>query len=408
MKAPQTKDFVNMFSFLAAQFDPNHTPNPDVQKEVLTTMARLKYPFTVSKSALQSVGSPHTWPNLLAVLQWMTELLNYGRHAHADTDDFTNSDDSDKFFYGFLLNAYSAFLAGEDDHDVQDAELEERFEMRDASCAAEVEKLDAENEDLRTETALLQASQTEFQSAEAKRDDMVKDVQTFEKMIEAQVKHKAVMEQQLHEKQADTEEVQAELEEAQREREEFRQRVGAQEMSVGDVQQLQHKKVTMDDNLQRINDEKESMDKELWDTELAVKNVTDELEDSVRVYSKKAEELKIVPSSAKMADGVDFSLKFNRLAPTVDTMLDKDLKRDIKAHLGDVKVKLVTKYHAVEDDKYAAMEELQSIANQMTDHSDNIAAVSETLERAENTLAQEKELWTVRESHPSLVRSATI
>jgi len=396
LNQPTTKDFVNIFSFLAAQFDPNRKPNPDVQKEVLTTMNHLRYPFTVSKSALQSVGSPHTWPNLLAVLHWMVELLVYDAHAHVDTADFTNlsSDDSDKFFYDFLRRSYEAFLAGEDDDETQGAELEERFELRDESCAAEVDRLDEENANLRAEIELLQAAETGFQSAEGERDNLARDVRMFEKQIEQQVKHKAVMEQQLDEKQTDAEEVQAELEEAQREREECRQRVGEQVMSVGDVQRLQHDKVTMDDHLQRISDEKEAMDKELWETELAVKNALDEVEDGVRTYTKKAEELKIIPSSAKMADGVDFSLKFNRLAANVDDMLDKDLKRDIKSHLGDVKVKLVSKYHAVEDDKYAATEKLQAIANQITDHSDNIAAVSETLQRAENTLSQEKELWT--------------
>lgn len=44
---------------------------------------RLKYPFQISKSNLSAVGSPHTWPSLLAALTWLVELLNYQERAEA-------------------------------------------------------------------------------------------------------------------------------------------------------------------------------------------------------------------------------------------------------------------------------------------------------------------------------------
>ena len=44
---------------------------------------RLKYPFQISKSNLTAVGSPHTWPSLLAALTWLVELLNYQERAEA-------------------------------------------------------------------------------------------------------------------------------------------------------------------------------------------------------------------------------------------------------------------------------------------------------------------------------------
>ena len=34
-----------------------------------------RYPFNISKSHLQAVGSPHAWPSLLAGLVWIVELL---------------------------------------------------------------------------------------------------------------------------------------------------------------------------------------------------------------------------------------------------------------------------------------------------------------------------------------------
>lgn len=41
-----------------------------IEDEVPLVFKRLRYPFQISKSALQAVGSPHTWPALLAALAW--------------------------------------------------------------------------------------------------------------------------------------------------------------------------------------------------------------------------------------------------------------------------------------------------------------------------------------------------
>eukprot|EP01047_Picozoa_sp_COSAG01_P003442 COSAG01_NODE_102_length_26290_cov_94.760299_14_plen_125_part_00 len=59
-------------------------------------------------------------------------------------------------------------------------------------------------------------------------------------------------------------------------------------------------------------------------------------------------------ASAKNAEGVDFSVRFNRHAKADDAWLDKDLKHEIKPRLGEVKARLVAKCHALQDDQYEA------------------------------------------------------
>ena len=38
-------------------------------------------PLQISKSALFAVGSPHSWPAVLAALTWLVELHNYNDKA---------------------------------------------------------------------------------------------------------------------------------------------------------------------------------------------------------------------------------------------------------------------------------------------------------------------------------------
>eukprot|EP01043_Picozoa_sp_COSAG02_P043506 COSAG02_NODE_3794_length_6218_cov_8.112273_3_plen_631_part_00 len=392
---PTTKDFQRVFEFLVSQFDPYRTPKERLQDDVVTAMGQLGYPLSISKSALQAVGTPHTWPNLLAVLVWAVELLEYGKDAHEEMDEFA-SHDMEKFLFAFLPRAYKNYLSDAYDESAQDEEMEAHFEMRNSSCTEEIQQLEEDNAAMREEIELLQAEVDEIKEMDAKRDEMQRDVASLERYIESQENHKGKMECQLEKQQAEAEDAQTELKRAEAEKQQYRQKLGQQEMSIGDVQRLQHDKVTMDENLQRIQDEKEAMEKELWDLEMATKAATDELEENVKTYQKRAEQLKIVPAGAKLADGVDVSIKFNRLASVVDGMVDKDLKHDIKPKLGDFKMKLVDKCHAIEDDKFAAEEKLHEITSAITDHRDAIAQVSENLQSAEKSLEQEKELWTAK------------
>ena len=65
------------------QVDPNLAAKSmgKIEDDVPALYKRLRYPFGISKSALFAVGSPHTWPGLLAALTWLVELLNYEEKA---------------------------------------------------------------------------------------------------------------------------------------------------------------------------------------------------------------------------------------------------------------------------------------------------------------------------------------
>ena len=65
----------------ARQVDPHLKNQGKIEDEVPALFKRLRYPYTISKSALFAVGSPHTWPGLLAALVWLTELLYYEEKA---------------------------------------------------------------------------------------------------------------------------------------------------------------------------------------------------------------------------------------------------------------------------------------------------------------------------------------
>lgn len=81
LASPTGKDFTLIAQFLFQRFDPSMKQFGKMEDEVQGFFKRLNYPFQISKSALFAVGSPHSWPAVLAALTWLVELLNYNEKA---------------------------------------------------------------------------------------------------------------------------------------------------------------------------------------------------------------------------------------------------------------------------------------------------------------------------------------
>ncbi|CAI7750973.1 unnamed protein product [Closterium sp. NIES-53] len=47
------------------------------EDDILEIMKGLHYPNNLSRSSLQQAGTPHTWPPLLAMLNWLVQTLNF-------------------------------------------------------------------------------------------------------------------------------------------------------------------------------------------------------------------------------------------------------------------------------------------------------------------------------------------
>jgi len=75
LSSPTTKDFVHILSFLLKAIDPNFKFGGKFEEEVPVIFKSLGYKITINKGPLQSVGAAHSWPQLLAALSWLVELL---------------------------------------------------------------------------------------------------------------------------------------------------------------------------------------------------------------------------------------------------------------------------------------------------------------------------------------------
>lgn len=134
---PSGKDFTNIVTFMLQKLDPSFQDGSmKFEDEVAMNFKAMGYPYPISKTALVAAGSPHTWPALLAALTWLMEHLKceqadeeaLQQEQEEEKKPFETMEEleskSDKAFFRFLNDNYSAFLQG---NQQLMEELEERF-----------------------------------------------------------------------------------------------------------------------------------------------------------------------------------------------------------------------------------------------------------------------------------------
>jgi SMC interacting uncharacterized protein involved in chromosome segregation len=101
LQSPTSKEFWAVFLCLYRHMDPNYKPEetPKLEEEVPVLLKMIGYPIAVNKSALQSIGAPHTWPTLLGALHWMAEAIRIDELSLAEEAAFAGGHpDSDVLF----------------------------------------------------------------------------------------------------------------------------------------------------------------------------------------------------------------------------------------------------------------------------------------------------------------------
>lgn len=81
---PTNKDYYMIVLFLFRQVDPNYALSGKLEDEIVSMFKFLNYPYPIAKSNISAVGSPHAWPNMLASIMWLIELLLYDEAVQSD------------------------------------------------------------------------------------------------------------------------------------------------------------------------------------------------------------------------------------------------------------------------------------------------------------------------------------
>lgn len=374
LTSPSGKDFNNIVQFLFRLIDSNLSCPGKFEDEVISMFKYLRYPYNISKNGLSAVGSPHSWPQLLASLMWVIELLEYDEEVMSNNEnedlandvDFDDTSTTEKAFFSYLRNAYVSFLGGDDD---AYAELTDDF----------VRSYESKNEDIVTQTASLEESNAallrEIEEVESRRlflpqlqskkKDYVNDMGKFENLIKQLQQHKESSETKINTRMADLEKTNASIKAVEENIDILKEKIHVQELSPEDVRRMSEEKDHLQQSLLSTSETSSNLQKKVWDSELVLRDRVQSMEEAVRLFNSMVEDLDYAVETAKYVgngNGVSSSgkgkspskISKRQLAKTVANMkvnidirakkrselIQTDVRKDIIPHLQQLKLML--------------------------------------------------------------------
>lgn len=174
------RDFNSIMTFLIRRIDPTFNTSSNVnarsdepplkfEEEVSLAYKTLGYPFPISKTGIVAVGAPHTWPALVAAIDWLVDMLGLieGESARDWMDDpsteeelytlESNENRATRQFDAYLRESMPAFLTGREERCMElEAELLEVWERDDQRCDEYLEEIEKECGGMKVEIAELE------------------------------------------------------------------------------------------------------------------------------------------------------------------------------------------------------------------------------------------------------------
>jgi kinetochore protein NDC80 len=344
---PAVKDFHNIVMFLFVQIDPNYKSTGKFEDEVVTMFKYLGYPYQISKSNLAAVGSPHAWPSLLASIMWLIELLSYDENVLAgelaeeeeDPDSLEgDASQSGKAFQSYLGTAYGLFMTGEDD---RFAECEEGFigayESMNTLIKDQTAELDVRSKCLSDEIISVEKRREYLPELQAKEKDYVKDLGKFQQLVEQLENHKEQLDTKVALKEQELQKLLSSIKSVNHEIDALRERVDSQELSPEDVKRMIAERDQLQQAQGQASENRQVLQRRVWESEMALRDRVQALEDSSRAYNGVAEDLKLVPSTARNARGRNLALEVDVRARKRDGLLKTDVRKDILPALHEMR-----------------------------------------------------------------------
>lgn len=307
---PTARDFHAIVEFLLKRIDPNFKFKGRIEDELPRKFKALKYPFAISKTALQAVGAPHTWPPLLGALVWLIELLKYDESSSKKEEEEFEIDGVEKLFYSYLSDAYGHYMAGDDERATQlDDELTASFEERNTQLQKMKDDKIAEMEALRAKMKEMTAEENSIPGLTRKRATYEADKAKFEELVGKLERRQTELHRRLDSTHDECAAGEEKLEGLRTLIKKLELRVENQELSAADVEHMGKEKRMLKESAEKVAAQKDAAQSALWELEMALSREMEGLNTKIQEYHDQASGLHLLPSTAKYAQGVDYEVR---------------------------------------------------------------------------------------------------
>ncbi|KAL2222773.1 HEC/Ndc80p family-domain-containing protein [Thermoascus aurantiacus ATCC 26904] len=440
LRSPTQKDFNYIFQWLYHRIDPNYRFQKSIEAEVPPILKQLRYPFekSITKSQLAAVGGQN-WPTFLGLLHWMMQLAQMldkfymGEYDDACAEAGVDVS-GDRIIFRFLTGAYHDWLQGGEDEDDEEAEkrliphieaMAQAFERGNEKYVQEMQVLEAENRALRDQIEELEKNAPDIAKLDKHFRILEDDKRKFEDYnnnVQAKIEKYENRIKFLDEEIKKTE---AELQAAEEERAGLQASVDKQGLTIQDIDRMNTERERLQKSLEDTLSRLEEAHAKLMEKEAEASRKLEDLEQIVKVYNTLGYQTSIIPASAVNAKGQDYELRLNvnegsfsssqlggsqtRGSPEGDRLLadaytgyhpahllNLDLRGFVRSNLNALRKEINERRKRAMDDDMERRNLLDSIKEAMDEKRSEVEALEHRRRAAEEEFERLKEITTTQ------------
>lgn len=276
LASPSSKDFQNIFKFIFSFID--STPFVRFEDDVMSIIKMLKYQYSseITRSQLSAV-TPHTWPVLLSMINWLVQLIK-------QTDENTKPTQTVEIaFLEHVSEGYVQYMDGEQNDEEFDSEFIARMEKLHAKESEEINEIRKEYGDLELELEKVKSRFGGSTALEKKKTKIVEDLNSLI-LHERQLENKKNKYITVLEKLADEiKRYEESINELIIRKGELMDQINQQTINPEDVKGMNVEKVSLFKELERMKPEREVAVKNL----LSVENgISERVEENERIVNE--------------------------------------------------------------------------------------------------------------------------
>ncbi|GFP93867.1 probable kinetochore protein ndc80 [Phtheirospermum japonicum] len=352
---PSAKDIIETLKFLLHCLG---FASQKIEEDLSHALKFLKCPLKLNKSALRAPGTPHSWPNLLAVIHWLVQINKYKDFIMNSSPSF----EGDKMFV-YTINSYLLYISG-DDEAVEGLDEECIREMREWKDTLEdrVKGLEDTVKELEVKFDGLKTGPSQKERLEQEKAVLEKDVTKFHIMIEQLLGHLTEVQKKLEEKDKALE---AKVEDRKRicdENEELKRRIEEQGINLRDAERMKRELQAVERDIEETETARNGWEEKIWELDSEIGHKFKELERLVMDCNQAIRRLKV---------GNGFQYQLNASASTPSKVLGSDYKSVLKPALASFN----------EDIKRSSMGKLEELISLRQQSGENAAKLEERRNR---------------------------
>ncbi|KIP04758.1 hypothetical protein PHLGIDRAFT_120415 [Phlebiopsis gigantea 11061_1 CR5-6] len=323
------KDFRVIFEQLVQSVDPvwHFEPAKVLGDQLIQALRALQYPYvgSIDLKWLSAPGAPYSWPSLLGMLHWLSELgrakrdyLESGDPSLQDPEQvpvaFDDEDHHNALAFEHYVDAYEAFLVGADVYPEQERIIEERYAQKDEQAVADLQVQKEKLAKVEEELESLRKAPPPIQQLEENHSYLTRDKIKFEECITFYEDRKQRSINSIAVLEAEIQQMIKTIEDLNNEQAHLASIVKVQNLSPEEVLRMNTEHDTLSQDLKNLKSKVAESTKTINKLEVSLGKKTADAEEALDTYNGLLTTLGLFPPLPPPLEGVSLALRMNSAA----------------------------------------------------------------------------------------------